>query len=246
MPTLRLKLIATALSGALMGMAGAPLPYYIGYVEPSAAFGLPYAVNSIAMPMIGGTTSWVGPLVGAILLGTLQQVATVTISSVVNLLIVGVLLVAFVIAAPVGIVGLMQEFLRTAAPSRLNTRSIAGIAIASYCFIAGILAIIFNLPALQMMHTAAVWFGLAGVIVGAMTVTAAYGLLKLQPWAPLLASLALCLTIVLAALHMYIDGSGYVLHSIRIAVGVVSLWFLQASELRTLYGSEPRGQAVAA
>ena len=47
------------------------------------------------MPMIGGTTSWVGPLVGAILLGTLQQVATVTISSAVNLLIVGLLLVGF-------------------------------------------------------------------------------------------------------------------------------------------------------
>jgi branched-chain amino acid transport system permease protein len=108
-PTLRLKLIATALSGALMGIAGAPLPYYIGYVEPAAAFGLPYAVNSIAMPMIGGTTSWVGPLIGAILLGTLQQIATVTISSVVNLLIVGVLLVAFVIIAPKGIVGLLQD-----------------------------------------------------------------------------------------------------------------------------------------
>ncbi len=92
-PTLRLKLMATALSGGLMGMAGAPMPYYIGYIEPSAAFGLPYAVNSIAMPMIGGTTTWIGPLIGAILLGTLQQVATVTISSVVNLLIVGVLLV---------------------------------------------------------------------------------------------------------------------------------------------------------
>jgi len=111
-PTLRLKLIATALSGGLMGMAGAPLPYYIGYIEPSAAFGLPYAVNSIAMPMIGGTTSWIGPLIGAILLGTLQQVATVTISSVVNLLIVGVLLVAFVIIAPKGIVGLVQDWQR--------------------------------------------------------------------------------------------------------------------------------------
>ena len=111
-PTLRLKLIATALSGGLMGMAGAPMPYYIGYIEPSAAFGLPYAVNSIAMPMIGGTTSWVGPLIGAILLGTLQQVATVTISSVVNLLIVGVLLVAFVIIAPKGIVGLVQDWQR--------------------------------------------------------------------------------------------------------------------------------------
>ncbi len=89
MPTLQLKLIATTLSGALMGMAGAPFPYYIGYLQPSSAFGLEYAVNSIAMPMIGGTTSWVGPLIGAILLGTLQQVATVTISSAVNLLIVG-------------------------------------------------------------------------------------------------------------------------------------------------------------
>jgi branched-chain amino acid transport system permease protein len=111
-PTLRLKLMATTVSGALMGMAGAPLPYYIGFVEPAAAFGLPYAVNSIAMPMIGGTTSWIGPLVGAVMLGTLQQWATVTISSVVNLLIVGVLLVAFVIIAPRGIVGLVQDWRR--------------------------------------------------------------------------------------------------------------------------------------
>jgi branched-chain amino acid transport system permease protein len=111
-PTLKLKLIATTLSGALMGMAGAPFPYYIGYLQPSSAFGLEYAVNSIAMPMIGGTTSWIGPLIGAILLGTLQQVATVTISSAVNLLIVGILLVTFVIIAPNGIVGLVQEKMR--------------------------------------------------------------------------------------------------------------------------------------
>jgi len=111
-PTLKLKLIATTLSGALMGMAGAPFPYYIGYLQPSSAFGLEYAVNSIAMPMIGGTTSWIGPLIGAILLGTLQQVATVTISSAVNLLVVGLLLVVFVIIAPNGIVGLVQEWTR--------------------------------------------------------------------------------------------------------------------------------------
>jgi branched-chain amino acid transport system permease protein len=62
--------------------------------------------------MIGGTTSWVGPLIGAILLGSLQQLATVTISSAVNLLIVGLLLVAFVIIAPNGIVGLVQGWIR--------------------------------------------------------------------------------------------------------------------------------------
>ena len=110
-PTLKLKLVATTLSGALMGMAGAPFPYYIGYLEPASAFGLPYAVNSIAMPMIGGTTIWFGPLIGSLLLGTLQQVTTVTISSAVNLLIVGVLLVGFVIVAPNGLIGLWQRLL---------------------------------------------------------------------------------------------------------------------------------------
>ncbi len=111
-PTLRLKLIATTISGALMGMAGAPFPYYIGYLQPSSTFGLDYAVNSIAMPLIGGTTSWVGPLIGAVLLGSLQQIATVTISSAVNLLIVGCLLVIFVIIAPNGIVGLVHTYLQ--------------------------------------------------------------------------------------------------------------------------------------
>jgi branched-chain amino acid transport system permease protein len=104
-PTLRLKLIATALSGGLMGMAGAPLPYYVTYLDPVSAFSLSYAVNTIAMPLIGGTSSWLGPIIGAILLGTLQQVATVTISSALSLLIVGVMLVVFVVAAPKGIIG---------------------------------------------------------------------------------------------------------------------------------------------
>jgi branched-chain amino acid transport system permease protein len=104
-PTLRLKLIATALSGGLMGMAGAPLPYYVTYLDPASGFSLSYAVNTIAMPLIGGTATWLGPVIGAILLGTLQQVATVTISSALSLLLVGLLLVGFVIAAPKGIVG---------------------------------------------------------------------------------------------------------------------------------------------
>jgi branched-chain amino acid transport system permease protein len=111
-PTLRLKLIATTISGALMGMAGAPLPYYIGYLQPDSTFALDYAVNAIAMPLIGGTSSWVGPLIGAALLGSLQQIITVTISSAVNLLLVGCLLVAFVIVAPNGIVGLVHKYLQ--------------------------------------------------------------------------------------------------------------------------------------
>jgi branched-chain amino acid transport system permease protein len=110
-PTLRLKLVATTLSGALMGMAGAPLPYYVTYLDPASGFNLAYAVNSIAMPLIGGMTSWIGPLIGALLLGSIQQMATVSNwfggHPEINLLIVGVLLILFVIAAPNGIVGLL-------------------------------------------------------------------------------------------------------------------------------------------
>jgi branched-chain amino acid transport system permease protein len=107
-PTLRLKLIAATISGALMGMAGAPLPFYLTYVEPTSSFSLAYTVNSVAMPLIGGTTSWLGPVLGALLLGTMQQAMTVLISSSINLLIVGVLLVVFVVAAPNGILGLFH------------------------------------------------------------------------------------------------------------------------------------------
>jgi branched-chain amino acid transport system permease protein len=105
-PTLRLKLIAATISGGLMGMAGAPLPFYLTYVEPTSSFSLAYTVNSVAMPLVGGTASWLGPVIGAVLLGTMQQAMTVLISSSINLLIVGVLLVLFVVAAPNGILGL--------------------------------------------------------------------------------------------------------------------------------------------
>jgi len=104
-PTLRLKIFSATVSGALMGMAGTTFPYYLSYIEPSSAFSLSYAVNSIAMPLIGGMMSWMGPLIGAILLGTVQQLVQVTISSAWNLLIVGVLLVLFVTLAPNGIMG---------------------------------------------------------------------------------------------------------------------------------------------
>jgi len=48
-------------------------------------------------------------VIGAIILATVQQVVTVTISSEMNVLVVGVLLVVFVVAAPEGIIGLFRR-----------------------------------------------------------------------------------------------------------------------------------------
>ena len=49
------------------------------------------------------------PIIGAILLGTTQQLLTVTISSEVNVLVLGVMLVLFVVGAPEGIIGLIRR-----------------------------------------------------------------------------------------------------------------------------------------
>jgi branched-chain amino acid transport system permease protein len=123
-PTLRLKLIATVISGAMMGMAGAPLPYYVTYLDPASAFNLSYAVNTIAMPLVGGVGTWVGPVIGAVLLSLVQQAAMVTISSAANLLVVGILLVCFVTLAPNGIVGLARALrLPRAAPIIIKRES---------------------------------------------------------------------------------------------------------------------------
>jgi len=108
-PTLKLKLGAATLSGALMGAAGAPFAQYLSFIEPSSSFSLTYAVNALAMPMIGGVGHWVGPVIGAVLLGTVQQWATVRFQSEINVLVVGVLLVVFVVAAPEGILGLARK-----------------------------------------------------------------------------------------------------------------------------------------
>ena len=108
-PTLRLKLVSTTIMGAMMSIAGAPFPFFVTFVDPTSAFSLFIAVNAIAMPMIGGTSHWSGPVIGALLVGATQEIVKVTVSSELNVLIVGVMLVVFISLAPQGIVGLVRS-----------------------------------------------------------------------------------------------------------------------------------------
>jgi branched-chain amino acid transport system permease protein len=108
-PTLKLKVFACTVSGALMGVAGAPMPMYLSFIEPASTFNLNYAIGALASPMIGGTAHYIGPVIGAIVLASFQQIVTVTISNEVNVLVVGVMLVFFVVAAPDGILGLLRK-----------------------------------------------------------------------------------------------------------------------------------------
>ena len=108
-PTLRLKLLACVISGALISAGGAPAALYLQYANPESAFDLNYSISVLAMSLIGGTAHWIGPVLGAILLGATQQLLAVTISSEVNVLVLGIMLVLFVVAAPNGILGLLAR-----------------------------------------------------------------------------------------------------------------------------------------
>jgi branched-chain amino acid transport system permease protein len=108
-PTLRLKLLACVISGALMCAAGAPNAMYLSFADPASAFNLNYSISALAMALIGGTAHWIGPVLGALLLGATQQLLTVTISSEVNVLVLGLMLVLFVVGAPEGLLGLYRR-----------------------------------------------------------------------------------------------------------------------------------------
>ena len=237
-PTLRLKLVATTISGGLMGMAGASFPYYIGYLEPASAFGLAYAVNSIAMPMIGGTTLWAGPLIGALLLGIIQQIATVTISSAVNLLIVGMLLIGFVIMAPNGVVGLVRDFLRAASPGRIDARAVKVILVATYCFLVGLVGVVFGLSAAVGTKGALIaGIGVFGLVLSLAYLAAAYGLMKMESWSPLLATAVLALSIPLSLILIWLDPvpTDIALNALGIVADVLGIWYLQSAEVKQLF-----------
>jgi branched-chain amino acid transport system permease protein len=86
---------------------------YLSFIEPASTFNLSYTIAALGSAIIGGMSHWAGPIIGALLLSSLQQIVTVTISGEVNVLIIGVLLVFFVVVAPEGILGLFKRWLRS-------------------------------------------------------------------------------------------------------------------------------------
>ncbi|MGO6890168.1 MULTISPECIES: branched-chain amino acid ABC transporter permease [Rhizobium] len=124
-PTLRLRLIACAISGALMAAAGAPFPLYTSFVEPSSTFSLNYSVMALSMAVVGGMSRWWGPVLGAILIASSQQLAA-SASPELHLLVVGLLMVIFVIMAPEGLVGLAKLARKSLQPGAKSIRLVEG------------------------------------------------------------------------------------------------------------------------
>src|SRR5262249_15012639 len=113
----RYKLLVFMISAFCTGLAGAFYVHYTGVVAPSVLdFGL--TMNLLAMIVVGGWGTFAGPIVGTALLTVLSELLQGI--SVYRLVILGLIMVVTIVAAPQGLVGLATTALRRL--ERLVTR----------------------------------------------------------------------------------------------------------------------------
>lgn len=110
--TFLLKVMAFAASAGLAGLAGGLYSWYLGYVVPEPMFSLNISILVVLMSLVGGTDTWVGPMVGAFIIRTLQEVLTILTSGPVANTILGFVLIGVILFLPSGIVPLVRERLQ--------------------------------------------------------------------------------------------------------------------------------------
>lgn len=72
-PTFRFKMFAITISGFLGGLSGAVAALQIGYLTPEGVFTLNVSVFVIVMSALGGRGHWLGPVIGALLIYSVQE-----------------------------------------------------------------------------------------------------------------------------------------------------------------------------
>jgi branched-chain amino acid transport system permease protein len=107
----RIKLAAITLSGAMAAVAGVFYIQYYLFVDSHVGYGPAMSVNALLAPLIGGAGTVLGPLIGAIALGSLAELTSLLLGKEpgVNLLAFGVLLLVILRFLPDGLMGLLRR-----------------------------------------------------------------------------------------------------------------------------------------
>lgn len=104
----KVKLIAVMISAALTSLIGSFHAMYLTFIEPGAMFSLELSIQIAMFALIGGLGTLSGPLVGTLLVLPLAELARGWLGdagSGVHGLVYGLVLVAFVLTIPQGLVG---------------------------------------------------------------------------------------------------------------------------------------------
>lgn len=107
-PTERYKLIAFVLSAVLTSIGGVLYGYSLGFISTGSVFRIDISLNLILYSMLGGIGTVAGPVIGAALMIILTQVVLGDLLDL-HMALTGAVLVAMVILAPKGLMGLGQK-----------------------------------------------------------------------------------------------------------------------------------------
>ncbi|HEY5651850.1 MAG TPA: branched-chain amino acid ABC transporter permease [Acidimicrobiia bacterium] len=121
-PTFRFKITALLLTSFLAGLSGAVHSLQIGYVTIEDVFSIRVPLFVILMSILGGTKHWMGPVVGAVVVVTLNDRLNRAGFQEISDLIIGGLLILMIVAVKEGLYLRMQ-----ARPLRTAIGFVAGI-----------------------------------------------------------------------------------------------------------------------
>lgn len=104
----RLKLVAFLLSAFLAGMVGGIFSYYRTYVQPNTMFDANLSVLVVLMALFGGRQSWIGPIVGALVISVVSEFLTLQLGNEAARILFGVLMVIVILYLPDGLLAYVR------------------------------------------------------------------------------------------------------------------------------------------
>ncbi|HCL79149.1 MAG TPA: branched-chain amino acid ABC transporter permease [Synergistaceae bacterium] len=113
--TMKSKVLAFTISGALAGLAGAFYAHYIHFISP-VTFTINESINILVMVIFGGMSTLFGPILGAVCLTILPEF--LRMAGELRLVIYGIALIVFIIWMPMGIWGTIQRILLPKGPEK--------------------------------------------------------------------------------------------------------------------------------
>jgi branched-chain amino acid transport system permease protein len=112
----RLKIKAFAVSAFFPGMAGGIYAYYLTYIHPDIVFDVNISILIVLMALFGGGGTWLGPIVGAVILTLVNEGLSTFVTSELARIIYGCLFIVIITFMPNGI---MEFFKKKEKPENL-------------------------------------------------------------------------------------------------------------------------------
>ena len=125
-PTLAYKLAAFSLAAGIAGIAGGIQAMYVSYVTVGDTFSITVPLYVVLMSVLGGARHWLGPAVGAVIIGSSLYAFTSGAQAILGRAVVALALILIVLLLPEGVVPtLLRRFGSLSPPGRGQGEGVA-------------------------------------------------------------------------------------------------------------------------